>query len=227
MLFLKIRSRIAGTLYLMKIGIEKFIRGFYTEQHQLTSTTYFDRYPDLFNEVKHISGAHDAAINILSFGCSTGEECFTLRTYFPKAKIIGVDINESNLRKARKGNKDVNIHFLISNTHTISVNGKYNIIFLLSVLCRWEDTRDLENCEKVYPFKKFEETVGSLVSQLLTGGLLVIYNSNFRFEDSKYFKDFEIMETPTVADSGFVTKFDSENKRISSLHRTCIYRRVR
>jgi SAM-dependent methyltransferase len=227
MLFLKIRSRIAGTLYLTKVAIEKFIRGLYTQQHQLTSTTYFDRYPELFNEIKHISGAHDGAINILSFGCSTGEECFTLRVYFPKAKIIGVDINEGNLRKARERNEDANIHFLRSDTRTISLNGKYNIILLLSVLCRWEDTRDLESCEKIYPFKKFEETVGSLVSQLLMGGLLVIYNSNFRFEDSTHFKDFEIVETPTVADSGFVTKFDSKNNRIRTLHRTCIYRKVR
>ena len=100
-----------------------------------------------------------------------------MKSYFPDSKIIGVDINKGNLRKAVSKSTSNDIQFLFSTPKTIGANGHYDLIFCLSVLCRWEDTKDLANCEKVYSFKKFTETVGFLAGQLLTGGLLIIYNS--------------------------------------------------
>jgi hypothetical protein len=196
-----------------------------TSQHQLTSTTEYDRYPALFGEVvRNITGRNE--VKILSFGCSTGEECFTLRSYFPYARITGVDISHSNLRKAKSKNADPNIEFLLSTPENVSANGNYDVIFCLSVLCRWEDTKDLRNCERIYPFKKFEESVIDLCENLKPGGLLVIYNSNFRFEETSVANAFQILETPAIQDSGFVHKFDRNNNRVNSTHASCIYRKL-
>jgi SAM-dependent methyltransferase len=194
-------------------------------QHQLTSTTEFDRYPELFQAVAN-NILSTAPIRILSFGCSTGEECFTLKRYFPHATILGVDINPSNLRKANTRNTDSSIIFKLSTPENISTPGSYDVIFCLSVLCRWEDTRDVENCGNIYPFQKFEETVIMLCDNLKSGGLLVIYNSNFRFEETSKAEGFQILRTPGIQDSGFVHKFDRHNNRVHQTHSACIFRKL-
>lgn len=203
----------------------RFRRKLVSDQHQLTSTTSLDRYPELFSAVRANTQQEHPAI--LSFGCSTGEECLTIKSYFPAGTIIGVDINKRNLRKAIKSNTyGKSIHYHYSTPENIVKHGKYDIIFALSVLCRWEDTKDLENCENVYSFEKFSETVNLLISQLRPGGLFIVYNSNFRFEDVPAFKNFSIVPTPLVENSGFVHKFDSRNNRIREEHKHCVYRKV-
>jgi Methyltransferase domain len=201
-----------------------FFRKLVRDQHQLTSVTASDRYPELFSEVRTIVGEKPNSL-ILSFGCSTGEECTTMLSYFPGAKIIGVDINRSNLRKAKRKRNHPNINFLHSTPKAIMQNGKYDLIFCLSVLCRWEETKDLENCVDIYPFSKFSQTVTMLADQVKKGGLLVVYNSNFRFEDTKAFSDFDIVRTPLVQNSGFVHKYDSSNDRVKSAHANCVYKK--
>lgn len=204
----------------------KFFRKFYKHQHQLTSTTSSNRYPELFEEAVHAVEFYGKThVKILSFGCSTGEECFSLKQYFPQSTILGVDINHHNLKTAIRKNTFPDINFLYSAPEIIQTNGKYDLIFCLSVLCRWEDSKYVTNCEDLYPFCKFEATVAMLANQLVLGGLLIIYNSNFRFEDTVCFRDFEIIPTPSVLDSGFVNKFDVNNNAISEPHRNCIYRK--
>lgn len=219
-------GRVSNFLIFIKNQVSVNFRRLVKDQHQLTSTTGSNRYPELFSEAKVAMVRLKKPYSILSFGCSTGEECFTMKSYFPDSKIIGVDINKGNLRKAVSKSTSNDIQFLFSTPKTIAANGQYDLIFCLSVLCRWEDTKDLANCENVYSFKKFTETVGFLAGQLLTGGLLIIYNSNFRFEDTPFFQAFEIVTTPTVSNSGFVHKFDSNNNRIHEPHRHCIYRKI-
>jgi chemotaxis methyl-accepting protein methylase len=222
----KMRTVAHNYWQLWKSQLNKYYRRLYAQQHQLTSTTATDRYPELFTEAKEAQG-NNKNIKILSFGCSTGEECFSLKKYFPGASIIGVDINRQNLKKAASKNIFKDVKFLNSTEENIKTEGNYDLIFCLSVLCRWEDTKYVDNCEKLYSFKKFESTLLMLTDNLLPNGLLVIYNSNFRFEDTSVFfkSDFEIVPTPTVNDSGFVYKFDTDHNRITEPHGHCIYRK--
>lgn len=205
--------------------IDRAIRKLVREQHQLTSTTSPDRYPELFHEVQVSIDKTVENPSILSFGCSTGEECFSLKTYFAKAKLTGVDINNVNLRKARRKNVSDDITFLYSTPENIARHGKYDVIFALSVLCRWEDTKDIEDCSEIYPFEKFAETTQMLADQVKPVGLFVIYNSNFRFEDTAAAKNFEVVHTPSVENSGFVHKFDANNHRLREKHVHCVYRK--
>lgn len=224
--FEKVQMIVSNTIHLRVNGVKKFFRKFYSGQHQLTSTTEYNRYPELFAEIKRYSKSFgDATFVILSYGCSTGEECFTLKSYFPKSRIIGVDINKSNLKKADRRNTYPNVKFMLSTEENIFREGKYHLIFCLSVLCRWEDTKFVTNCRDIYPFEKFQETLIQLSEKLLPGGFLIIYNSNFRLEDTVLAESYEIKTTPTVPHSGFVYKFDSQNNRLAETHANCIYQK--
>lgn len=224
--FKKGQVLVTNTIHLQKNKVKKFFRKFYAEQHQLTSTTDFDRYPELFGEVgKYSKTFGDESLAILSYGCSTGEECVTLKSYFPKSRIIGVDINKSNIKKANLRNTHSDVKFILSTEENISLGGKYHLIFCLSVLCRWDDTKFVTNCAAIYPFKKFQETLIQLSNNLLPGGFLIIYNSNFRLEDTVLVGSFEIRTTPSVPDSGFVYKFDSQNNRLKEAHANCVYQK--
>lgn len=221
-------NRLWNELLHVKNNVSKLYRKLYSQQHQLTSTTGENRYPELFNETRNaLKEFDDNRFTLLSFGCSTGEECFTLHNYFPESWIIGADINNSNLRKAKARNIFDNVKFIYSTPERIEQEGPYHVIFCLSVLCRWEDTKHVENCAHIYAFEKFEATARSLSDRLHPGGLLVIYNSNFRFEETTVFADhnYEIVHSPSVQDSGFVYKFDKFNNRIKEEHRHCVYRK--
>ncbi|GIV36633.1 MAG: hypothetical protein KatS3mg032_1012 [Cyclobacteriaceae bacterium] len=208
------------------IGILKFFRKFQPERHQLTSTTSYNRYPELFHATRAaMQHTNPRTLKILSFGCSTGEECFSLAGYFPEASILGVDINRFNLFRARLRNTYPRIQFAYSAPEIIAKHAPYDLIFCLSVLCRWEDTKDVTNCASIYPFQKFEQTVTELAGWLKPGGLLVIYNSNFRFEDTAIAASFTTMPV-SLPNSGFVHKFDRNNNRIYEVHQNCIYRKA-
>jgi hypothetical protein len=162
---------------------------------------------------------------ILSFGCSTGEECFSIREYFPYARIFGTDIDRLNISIAKRRNKDQNIIFFHNKEVDVRLFGPYDIIFCLSVLCRWNETAFVTDCSAIYPFNKFEGVLRMLSDNLRDGGLLVLYNSNFRFEDSSLILNYVTIDTPTIADSGFVHKFDKNNRKIHDKHQSIVFQK--
>lgn len=206
---------------------EKYKLGLNQEAHQLTNTTKKDRYPEIFKAVKEeFKRRHKNPGKVMSFGCSTGEECLTLQEYFPNSRIIGVDINKRNLRKCQQRIQHENFRFIYSDPQLIKIEAPLDIIFCMSVLCRWEETEIVTECSEIYPFTKFEQQV-ELVDQLLDpGGVLVIYNSNFRFSDSNIYSRYQPIYTDVLRDSGFVHKFNKRNEKITNIYRECIFRKL-
>ena len=171
--------------------------------HQKNNTTEYNRYPEIFKVCKSFFIGKKPTI--LSFGCSTGEECWSLTHYFPYSKITGVDIDDNILYKAELKNHHKNI------TYTNKLTGKYDLIFAMSVLCKWEDTKDKHDISSIYHFKQFEQQVKELDKHLNKGGLLVIYNANFRLKDTSIYSKYKPLKK---IQSGFVTKFDNNNQVI-------------
>src|SRR6185312_914791 len=66
-------------------------------QYQRDPATRIDRYPLAFRFARDQLG-DEATTHILSFGCSTGEEVFTLRRYFPVATIKGIEVDPTRIR---------------------------------------------------------------------------------------------------------------------------------
>jgi hypothetical protein len=69
-------------------------------QFQPYTHTLPDRYPWLLKFARANLG-DIASPRILSFGCSRGDEIFTLRQYFPHADIKGIDVVPENVEISR------------------------------------------------------------------------------------------------------------------------------
>lgn len=129
-------------------------------QHQLSHQTKTNRFPKIF---KSVVGFQPNPTRILSFGCSTGEECFTLADLYPKAEIIGVDLDRWSIEKAKTKNKfKERVGFM----ENLDEAGKFDIIFCLMVLF---------SIYSPVSFKDFSDTIERLSSHLNYGGLLVMY----------------------------------------------------
>src|SRR5882757_2853005 len=110
------------------------------KQLQVSNSTIYDRYPYVFSAVKEIC-EYDNIINIrkkmemLSFGCSTGEEADCLsKEYFKDCNITATDIHKPSLDIARKNIINTNIKFVDINELKDS-NKKFDVVFCMSVLC--------------------------------------------------------------------------------------------
>lgn len=221
--------------------------------NQLLHDTYFNRYPDEYQQAVRLVG--DTANNhedlkILSFGSSTGMEAKALGTlYFPKAKIFGVDVDDPTLETARQlisAEADASRYtFFNGLNQPIAHYGPYDLIFANSVLCQHpvavpgcavyagggnhETTMDcpLEKFDKVYSFATFEETLQRLDAALKEGGYLAIVNSSYEFEATDVFAkgNYEVAEN-AVCKSNVVPRVNRLTQRFEYHNeRPCLYRK--
>ncbi len=175
---------------------------------QEASTTEYDRHPDLFNFLK--SRYSDKQIKILSFGCSTGEECISLNKYLPNASILGVDINKKSLEKAEKINSNKNIIYKYCEPKDIYNLGEFDVVLAISVLCKHPEAEYLNNLSKIYPFKRYEDMVHKLDSVVKEDGLLIIRSSNYIFSDTKTSNNYQLIKNNNARKSKAFPKFNSQ-----------------
>lgn len=170
----------------------KYLNG--KEAHQISNYTEYDRYPDLFSKCRELmNGKND--LKIFSYGCSTGEEVFTLRDYFPDAFIVGVDINKGNIKKAYSQNKDNKIIFSYDIERVCVQNGPFDIIFALAVFQRSDNRNESTfDSSKIYPFDKFNLKLTQLNSHLKPYGFFVIDHADYLFEDSDIARNFHFLK---------------------------------
>jgi SAM-dependent methyltransferase len=178
--------------------------------------SFRDRYPQLFRFVRQEIG--DAASQrILSFGCSTGDEVFTLREYFPLSWIKGIDINARNVRAARrrlKRSPDGKITFEVASTTVGELSNSYNAIFCMAVFRHGglgASGRD-GRCDHLIRFQQFEETVGEIARCLVPGGLLLIGYSNFRFSETRIATNFDVVFQADASPDAQTPIFDRDNR---------------
>lgn len=161
---------------------------------QPSAYTSFDRHPALFSFVRDTLPDH-GALRILSYGCSTGEEPFSLRHYFPQAEITGIDINPRNIaacRRKQSRSDDARMRFVHAATPQGEPEAAYDAVFCLSVLRHGDlGAHQPATCSHLIRFADFDEIVQALCRCLKPGGYLSIVGSNFRFADSAAAADFE------------------------------------
>lgn len=134
-------------------------------------------------------------MRILSFGCSTGEEVFSIRHYFPQAEIVGIDINPRNIsicRKKLQGRGDNRIRFVLAGTPASEPESSFDAVFCMSVLRHGKlGAKYPLTCEHLIQFASFEKTVASLCRCVRMGGYLILWGSNFRFSDTTVVSSFD------------------------------------
>ncbi len=153
-------------------------------------------------------------VRILSFGCSTGEEVFSLRRYFPKATIVGLDIHPLNiavcrLRRLRSG--DDWMHFGVAGSATGEADASYDAVFAMAVF-RHGDLNispPPPKCGHRIRFADFERSVTDLARVLKPGGQLAIQHAMFRFADTPVASRFETSLTLKPDDRGPVYGIDN------------------
>jgi SAM-dependent methyltransferase len=182
---------------------------------QAYSHTLPDRYPWLF-EFARGQVPDSAATRLLSFGCSRGDEVFSLRKYFPAAAIKGIDIDPHNVavckaRLASSGSQAVS--FGVAATTNGEMNDYYDAIFCLAVLCLGDLTASgAQRSDPHLHFEDFDRVVSDFARCLKPGGLLLLHVTNFRFCDSSIAGQFDTVLEADAANMTAGLLFDRENK---------------
>jgi SAM-dependent methyltransferase len=177
-----------------------------------------DRYPWLFSfAAARIAARHD--VRILSFGCSRGDEVFSLRRYFPAAAIKGIDVNPRKIARcvarARAANAG-NVSFEVAATPAGEPTAFYDAIFCLAVLCNGDlTTSGAQSCEPVLQFDAFDRIIGEFARCLKPGGLLILHTTNFRFCDTSVAADFDVVYQADRKDLALDVLFDRDNQLMS------------
>jgi SAM-dependent methyltransferase len=177
-----------------------------------------DRYPWLFGfAAARLGSRHDT--RILSFGCSRGDEVFSLRRYFPDAAIKGIDVNPRKIARcvarARAANA-ANVTFQVAATPADEPTAFYDAIFCLAVLCNGDlTTSGAQSCDPVLQFDRFNRIIGDFARCLKPGGLLILHTTNFRFCDTTVAADFEVVYEAHPKDLALDVLFDRNNRLMS------------
>jgi 2-polyprenyl-3-methyl-5-hydroxy-6-metoxy-1,4-benzoquinol methylase len=173
-----------------------------------------DRYPWLFQfAAAHLEDGH--GVRILSFGCSRGEEVYSLRNYFPAAAITGIDIDPRNidfcLARAR-AEESAGMTFVTAATTEGERTESYDAIFCLAVLCLADlTTSGAQRCDPHLRFENFERMVTDFSRCLKPGGLLLLHTTNFRFCDTAVARQFDVLLEAEPAQLAPDVQFDRDN----------------
>ena len=206
-----------------------------TNLFQPYNDTCENRYPDVFDYLQR--GIEDSSdLRLLSFGCSVGDEVFSLRSYFPKATIIGIDISRGNISECRRRWRqrgDERIRFVLAGTLDRQPQGYYDAVLCMAVLRHGDlGYQQCDSCGHRITFQAFNKTVEELARSLKVGGFLVIEHSNFRFRDSSsasHFTPVFSRELPPLPSNARATPlFGTDNLRLEDQeYREVIFRKER
>jgi SAM-dependent methyltransferase len=164
---------------------------------QPQATTAVNRYDEEFDVIA--TSITSDAPRMLSFGCSSGEELFSLHERFPAATIHGIDVNPLAVRTARKRIRAAGLGAQL----TVAKGGdadaeqprSYDAVLALAVFRHGDLNGGPPRCDPTLQFTQFERTVTGLADCVRPGGVLVIRHANFRFSDCTVANEFELVRS--------------------------------
>ena len=158
-----------------------------TNLFQPFNDTAEDRYPEVFELLSERLRGLDSP-RILSFGCSTGAEVFSLRRALPTARIVGVDISKGNIAECLRrlgAAPDPGIAFQVAADGSGFASESLDSVLCMAVFRHGDlSAPDLVRCDHLIRFEDFERTLAQLDRALVPGGILVVEHANFRLGDT-------------------------------------------
>lgn len=197
---------------------------------QISGDTGEDRFPAIFRFVRDALG--EGELRLLSFGCSTGEEVFTLRRYFPLAAIDGIDINPYRIKtcrsRLRRQGGDPQLSFSVAGSSDHLPDASYDAIFCLAVLRHGGLAEGpAPRCDHLIRFEDAERITADFARCLKPGGFLAIVSSNFRFADMAAGALFKVvMRQPANWRPGLLPLYDRHNRLLpGAVYRDAVFQR--
>jgi len=187
--------------------------------YQRATFTVPSRYPLLFQVCADYLALTEQP-KIMSFGCSTGEEVFSIGQYLPHATIVGVDINRWCLKQCRKKNDNPNYSFVHRFSKEFEGSTDFDAIFCLAVFQRTENRTNQDNSKASgFMFEEFESEITMLDKKLRRGGLLIIDHADFSFEETGVAKKYQPLKSFGRNEMHRNRPlFDRENRKIAEEH---------
>jgi len=189
--------------------------------HQLSTKTAKNRYPQIFAALA--SALPDQAA-ILSFGCSTGEELDSLREACGTPHVYGCEINSHCLNILLAKNP---AGMIIPGKELESSIIKFDCITALSVLCRWPQAKGKKDISRIYSYEWFDSAVTILDSKLKNGGLLAIYNSNYRMMDASVYCKYVAVDLPDIDSAGEMEHFCKKGHPCKEKYSEVVFMKVK
>ena len=184
--------------------------------HQPPNFTMPNRYPALF-KIAQDYFAGRSEVKLLSFGCSTGEEAYSLREYLPQALIVGTDISPYNLKRCLQKPNSPKISFVHSLSEEFTNSGDFDAIFCLAVLQHTHNRSGVVKAVK-YTFAQFEAQCLLLDGKLKSGGLMFIDHSDFKFLDTSIRAKYFPLQVPNNKLLHNRPLFNTQNEMLSESH---------
>jgi SAM-dependent methyltransferase len=177
-----------------------------------------DRYPWLF-QFAAARLQDRPQPRILSFGCSRGEEPFTLHSYFPTAQIKGIDVDPDNIAACveRARARDARDMTFTAAANTAGEPAEsFDAVFCLAVLCLGDlTTSGARRSDPYLYFDRFEVIVTDFGRCLKPGGLLLLHTANFRFCDTAVARSFDTVLQAKPEQMAPDVVFDRDNRLMS------------
>jgi len=178
-----------------------------TEQVQINSGTSFRRTQSLLvvAEARFKETRGSSKLKILSFGCSIGDEIWTLWQMFPDAEIFACDVDPVVLAKARESFAGMSrVTIFESTMESIRQHGPYDFIHASAVLCIHPAPKDFA---VQFPFSRFEEFLSLFDECLSPDGILALYNTGYRFTHSEISRHYKPLRSDIIWNNGFIDVF--------------------
>lgn len=178
--------------------------------------TEADRHPELFAFVRERLGDGPDR-RLLSFGCSDGEEVFSLRRHFPAASIKGIDIDRRRIARCRQrlaaGGGDERIAFEAAGSAADERRDHYDAIFAMAVFRHGDLSDAPPRCDHLIRFADFERSVVALAACVRPGGLIVLRHASFRFGDTAAARAFRCVHAVATVGEG-TPIYDRDNRLV-------------
>lgn len=194
------------------VVFRKLCRGEQGRGFQVWGTTGRNRHFALWTALR-VAIPPDQVGRVLSFGCSTGEEAMDLADIFPRAEVLGVDVDRWRIKIAKRRFPGCRLKFAVAADGMMQACAPYDLIVAKSVFVRHPEAVGLDDLSRLFKFEDFDRAVLELTLLTSVGGHLVVFNSNYRVTDSSAMAHLKAIVVPGLRQPPEVPVFSATGKR--------------